>query len=67
MIDVLKHEQRRKSKPRDPDQRAERVAKHQRKTRVEQVREHELTYDYDERPTGGRESWGFPLGGWAGF
>lgn len=70
MIDVLKHQVRRggKTKPQDPDRRAEKAAKHQRKARVAQVREHELSHDYDERPSvrvsGG---WPFQLGNFAGF
>lgn len=55
----------RRSKGRDQDQRAERAAKHQRKARVEQVREHEL-YDYYDRTTNNRGGWPFPTGGFIG-
>lgn len=58
--------QKGKSKTGDPDQRAVRARKHLRTSRLEQVREQELTADHDmHRPTG--RGWGFPLGNFAGF
>jgi hypothetical protein len=57
----------RRSKGRDQDQRAERAAKHQRKARVEQVREQELTMERPTRGNPGPNDWPFMLGGWAGF
>lgn len=49
----------------DPDQRAARAQKLQRKSQLAQVRERELVDDLDvRRPVG---SWNFSLGNFAGF